>query len=103
MAVIDTLKLARALRDKGGFTQEAAEATAEALNSALGAEVATKRDIAEVEQRLSARIAELDQRLSAQLTFLQWQIGLAIAGEIVIGLPALWLLLRVAAKVGALG
>jgi hypothetical protein len=30
MAVIDTLKLARALRDKGGFTEAAAEATAEA-------------------------------------------------------------------------
>jgi hypothetical protein len=28
MAVIDTLKLARALHDKGGFTQEAADATA---------------------------------------------------------------------------
>lgn len=99
MTVIDTLKLARALRDKGGFTQDAAEATAEALNSALGAEVATKGDITE----LKRDIAGLEQRLSARLTFLQWQIGLAIAGEVVIGLPALWLLLRIAAKVGTLG
>ena len=45
MAVIDTLKLARALHDKGGFSQEAADATAEAINSALGEDVATKSDI----------------------------------------------------------
>jgi hypothetical protein len=30
MAAIDTLKLARALRDRGGFSSDAAEATAEA-------------------------------------------------------------------------
>ena len=36
MAIIDTLKLARALHDKVGFTQEAADATAEAINAALG-------------------------------------------------------------------
>ena len=42
MAVIDTLKLARALHDKGGFNQEAADATAEAINAALGEDVATK-------------------------------------------------------------
>ena len=45
MAVIDTLKLARALHDKGGFSQEAADATAEAINAALGEDVATKSDI----------------------------------------------------------
>ncbi|TMJ45075.1 MAG: hypothetical protein E6G90_16200 [Alphaproteobacteria bacterium] len=45
MAVIDTLKLARALHDKGGFSQESADATAEAINAALGEDVATKSDI----------------------------------------------------------
>jgi hypothetical protein len=33
--MIDTLKLAHALRDKAGFSQESAEATAEALNDAI--------------------------------------------------------------------
>jgi hypothetical protein len=45
MAIIDTLKLAHALRDHGGFSQAAAEATAEALSSSFTEEVATKRDI----------------------------------------------------------
>jgi hypothetical protein len=45
MAIINTLKLARALHEKGGFSQDAADATAEALNDALGADVATKADM----------------------------------------------------------
>jgi hypothetical protein len=62
MAIIDTLKLARALRDKGGFTQDAAEATADAFNAALGDEVATKSDI----------------------RLLQWQMGIMYALQIAI-------------------
>jgi hypothetical protein len=69
MAIIDTLKLARALRDKGGFTQEAADATAEALNSALGADVATKADIA---------------RIEGKLTVLMWAVGINAALTIAI-------------------
>jgi hypothetical protein len=38
MAIIDTLKLARALEQGGGFSRPAAEA----LNTALGEDVATK-------------------------------------------------------------
>jgi ribosomal protein L29 len=45
MAIVDTLKLARALRDHGGFSQAAAEATAEAFGSSFTEEVATKSDI----------------------------------------------------------
>ena len=62
MAIIDTLKLARALHDKGGFTQEAAEATTEALNAALGEDVATKADV----------------------RLIQWQIALMYALQIAI-------------------
>lgn len=62
MAIIDTLKLARALRDKGGFTQDAAEATADALNNALGDDVATKSD----------------------MRLLQWQMGIMYALQIAI-------------------
>ena len=67
MAVIDTLKLARALHDKGGFTQEAADATAEALNTALGADVATKADI---------------KLLDGKLTVLIWAVGINVAATI---------------------
>ena len=73
MAVIDTLKLARALRDKGGFTPEGAEATAEALAEALGSGVATKADVDRVETALKS-----DIRL------LQWQIAVIYALQIAI-------------------
>jgi hypothetical protein len=55
MAIIDTLKLARALRDKGGFSPEAAEATAEAFNEALAEQVATKVDIERAVHQLTMR------------------------------------------------
>jgi hypothetical protein len=67
MAIIDTLKLARALHDKGGFTQAAADATAEALNAALGEDVATKSDI---------------KLLDGKLTLLMWAIGINAAATI---------------------
>jgi hypothetical protein len=89
MAIIDTLKLTRALRDKGGFTQEAAEATAEALNEAFGADVATKADIALVRADITqletatkgdiavvkADIARLDGKLNVVI----WAIGIIAA------------------------
>jgi hypothetical protein len=52
----DTLKLARQLRDKAGFTPEHAEAAAEALAEAVGgADLATKADLRDLEQRLTIR------------------------------------------------
>jgi hypothetical protein len=85
MAIIDTLKLARALHDKGGFTQEAADATAEALNEAFAADVATKSDI----QSLDGKITALDGKLSAKITALEgrltiliWAVGINAAATI---------------------
>ena len=52
----DTLKLARQLRDKAGFTPDHAEAAAEALAEAVGgAEIATKVDLRDLEQRLTIK------------------------------------------------
>jgi len=68
MAIIDTLKLARELRDKGGFSQEAAEATAEALNNALGEEVATKRDVMDLGTALRGEMAQLRIDLRSEIT-----------------------------------
>lgn len=45
VAVIDTLKLARKLRDEGGMSDKQAEALAEGLNEALMDQVATKHDL----------------------------------------------------------
>jgi len=81
MAIIDTLKLSRALHDKGGFSQEAADATAEALNAALGEDVATKADI----DRLDSRITHMDSKLSVMM----WAIGINAAATITM-LVKLW-------------
>jgi uncharacterized protein involved in exopolysaccharide biosynthesis len=67
MAVIDTLRLVRELRDKGGFTQEAAEATAEALNNALREQRATRRDVADLGAALRAEIVQLGTELRAEI------------------------------------
>jgi hypothetical protein len=72
--VIDTLKLAHALRDKAGFSQESAEATAEALNEAVTAGSATKADIADLGGRISA--------VDGKLTVLMWIVGLNFAATI---------------------
>jgi hypothetical protein len=98
MAVIGTLRLARALRDRGGFTEPAAEATAEALNAALGGDVATKGDvelvkvdIAAVRAELKADIAAVRTELKADIEavkgdirLLQWQIAIICALQIAI-------------------
>ena len=67
MAVIDTLKLARALHEQGGFNQEAADATAEAINAALGEDVATKSDI---------------KLLDSKITLLLWAVGINVAATV---------------------
>jgi hypothetical protein len=57
----DTLKLARRLRDKAGFTPEHAEEAAEALVEAIGgAELVTKTD-------LQIALRELEQHLIIKL------------------------------------
>jgi hypothetical protein len=80
MAIVDTLKLARALRDRGGFSQEAAEATAEAFAAGLGDEVATKADF----DRLRAYIDAVKAELRADIRFLQCQIGIVWALQLAI-------------------
>jgi len=52
----DTLKLARALREKAHFTAEQAEGVADALAGAFQDRVATKDDLALLEQRLTIKI-----------------------------------------------
>jgi hypothetical protein len=89
MAVIDTLKLARALHDKGGFSQEAADATAEALNAALGEDVATKADVGGLRTELKADITALGSRIDGKITAIEgklnlliWAVGINVAATI---------------------
>lgn len=72
----DTLKFARALREKAHFTPEQAEGIADAISEAFQGDVATKGDIAnaradlrEVELRLEAKIE------SAKADIVKWMFG----------------------------
>jgi hypothetical protein len=71
MAVIDTLKVARALHDKGGFSQEAADPNAEAVNAALGEDVATKSDTALLDSKIKL--------VGGKITLLTWAVGIKVA------------------------
>jgi ABC-type phosphate transport system auxiliary subunit len=64
-APFDTLKLARALRDKAGFSQEHAEATADALADAVSEQVATKQDIRDVGTEVEALRSEMQAEFAA--------------------------------------
>ena len=65
-APFDTLKLARALRDKAGFSQEHAEAAADALAEVIAEQVATKQDIKDLGTELRAEIADLRNEMRAE-------------------------------------
>jgi hypothetical protein len=78
MAIIDTLKLARALHEKGGFTQDAADATAEALNESFAEGAATRADLAQLGTELRGKIAAID----GKLTVLIWAVGINVAATI---------------------
>ncbi len=64
-APFDILKLARALRDRAGFSQEHAEAAADALAEAVSEQVATKQDIRDVRGEIEALRVEMQAEFSA--------------------------------------
>ena len=64
-APFDTLKLARALRDRAGFSQEHAEAAADALADSLAEQVATKQDVKDLGTELRAEIASVRSEITA--------------------------------------
>ena len=67
-APFDTLKLARALRDRAGFSQEHAEAAADALAEAVAEQVATKQDLKDLETGLRSEIGGLRTELDVLRT-----------------------------------
>lgn len=54
--MIDTLKFARHMQEKGGMTQQQAEAIAEGINDAALEQLTTKRDLELLEARLSNKL-----------------------------------------------
>ena len=61
MIALDTLAYARRLR-QAGFSEEQAEAQAEALAAVMVESLATKSDLQELELRLETRFARIDER-----------------------------------------
>jgi len=86
-APFDTLKLARRF-EAAGFEAKQAADMAEAFAEATSEQLATKSDLA-------VAVAEI----KSSLRLLQWQVAVVW----IVGAPSLWLLMRIAAKVGALG
>src|SRR6266702_3206109 len=73
-APFDTLKLARALRDKAGFSQEHAEAAADALAEVIAEQVATKQDVKDLGTELRAEIAELRNEMRTEIAALRTEM-----------------------------
>jgi hypothetical protein len=66
-APFDTLKLARALREKAKFTPEQAEGAADAIAEAVQSDLATRTDVVGAEQRLDGRLTGAEQRLDGRV------------------------------------
>jgi len=77
----DTLKFVEKL-EAGGFTHAQAKAAAEAFADATGQELATKRDLKDVETRLEAKIETSAAFLKVEI--LRWLVvtQVALAGFI---------------------
>ena len=81
-APFDTLKLSRQLRERARFDQEQAEGLAEALAEVFQQEIATKTDLALLEQRLMAKLAQIELRLTIAMgTIVAAGIGILLALE----------------------
>ena len=70
MTTFDTLTYAKKLR-AAGFTEQQAEAQAEGLREAVGAQLATKSDLKEVEAALRHDLKELESALRHDLKELE--------------------------------
>jgi hypothetical protein len=66
----DTLKLARALRDKANFTPEQAEGAAGAIAEAIQTDLSTRADLIGVKSELLASIAD------AKAEVIKWVAGI---------------------------
>lgn len=64
-APFDTLKLARALRDRAGFSQDHAEAAADAFAEIVTEQVATKQDIRDLHTAVDALRTEMRTEFAA--------------------------------------
>ncbi len=67
----DTLALVKHLEKEGAFTRAQAESLAEGLESAVGAEIATKTDLKVLEHALQSDLKALEKALQSDLKALE--------------------------------
>src|SRR5579875_3701356 len=80
MTILDTLKLARRLRN-AGFSEEQATGAAEALAELVFPDVATKADLKELETSLRGEIRKLETELRGEIAEVRAEIS-GLRGEI---------------------
>jgi predicted nucleic acid-binding Zn-ribbon protein len=81
--LLDTLRLSRALQDKGNFTSEQAVALAEALGEASQGDLATQTDLAAVRTEIAGLKTELKTELAGigtEIAELRTELKSEIAG-----------------------
>jgi len=74
MTILDTLKLARRLRN-AGFSEEQATGAAEALAELVFPDVATKADLKELETSLRSEIGKLETELRGEIAEIHGEIA----------------------------
>ena len=80
----DTLKLVRKL-ESAGFSIDQAEAVADAFRDASGeADLASKRDIRELELKIESRF----EQVKGELTLIKWMLGIMLGGVMALILKA---------------
>jgi DNA-binding transcriptional MerR regulator len=101
---IDTLKVAKRLRE-AGFSEPQAEAVVAAVQEGTaGADLATKADLAELRSELKAEIREVELRLEAKIEAVRSDI-MAVKADIlnrVFGMILGTLVVNIVAIVGAM-
>ncbi len=75
----DTLKFARALREKAHLTTEQAEGLAEAITDAMHDDLATKADLAREAGGIQTEVAGLGSELKAEISGLRSELKAEIA------------------------
>lgn len=80
----DTHKFVRKL-ESGGFSTAQAEVVADAFRDASGeAELASKRDIREMELKIDTRF----EQVKGELTLIKWMLGIMLGGVMALVLKA---------------
>ena len=87
----DTHKFIRRLQ-ASGMPEEQAEAIVDAFKDAQSeAELATRRDLKELEIKLEAKLDRLDAKFTGEFTLIKWMMGLLLGGIVALILKAFFL------------